>query len=175
MKEGFLFQRQEGLQSVCCWEGAIREGEVGEKERGRNERRIPKEGKEIKSPNVVAQFGGGGWRWGTSGPALDSGGSKQLPTLPSSQYESLGGNSPNWQRGAGSWARGCSGSPGVPLSPEPHALRTRARKSCLSLSWGVGGKQSSRKPGLYLGLFSTPLRTCFPFCKEWVRPDEGLF
>lgn len=32
-KEGsFLFQRQERL-FVCCWEGAIGEGEVGDRER----------------------------------------------------------------------------------------------------------------------------------------------
>lgn len=41
--------------------------------------------KEEKSPNMAAQLGG------KSGPVLGPGGSEQLPTLPSSQCESLGG------------------------------------------------------------------------------------
>lgn len=48
--------------------------------------RFPKEGKqEIKSPNMATQLGG------KSGPVLGPGGTEQLPTLPSSQCESLGG------------------------------------------------------------------------------------
>lgn len=114
LKEGFLFPREEGLQPV--WAGKEPPGrERLERKKGK-ERRFPKEEKEIQSPSVVAQFFGG--RGSKSGPVLDSGGSKQLPTLPTARMSHWGGKSPKWQSGKGSWARtflriteGCARTP----------------------------------------------------------------